>query len=298
MKYTDDILKKLHEVSNKPLAARINKSADEIKNAYDSTVSKMKSLGDLGDTEASELASAAISSAVKNEGSNMNEVGPEKVHTVKFDRCVADVKKNSPDVDPYAVCQASLGASAIKKSHRSKPEDDYVRTNEVKDIKSIEDIEASEEDYEDFLKTKTDMETNEQQSPRVNKKMALLSIKDSLEDYMDMFSKQMDDDELRRVADAIRSLVSVINLSESKIKITKGQLNMLIESNKFGAFAIGDKVLFGGEEVEIVDKKKGNKTKKPNIQSGIETGYNPCLYTLSNGMVVRGDKLRKTKTIQ
>ena len=231
MKYTNDILKKLNEVSSEPLTSRINKSADEIKNAYDSTVSKMKSLP-IGDTEAGELASAAISSAVKNEGSNMNEVGPEKVHTVKFDRCVADVKKNSPDVDPYAVCQASLGASAIKKSHRRKPEDDYVRTNEVKDIKSIEDIEASEEDYEDFLKTKTDMETNEQLSPKVNKKMALLRIKDSLEDYMDMFSRQMDDDELRRVADAIRSLVSVINLSESKIKITKGQLGSLIENVK------------------------------------------------------------------
>jgi hypothetical protein len=216
MKYTNDILKKLNEVSSEPLTSRINKSADEIKNAYDSTVSKMKSLP-IGDTEAGELASAAISSAVKNEGSNMNEVGPEKVHTVKFDRCVADVKKNSPDVDPYAVCQASLGASAIKKSHRRKPEDDYVRTNE---------------DNEDFLKTKTDMETHEPQSPRVNKKMALLKIKDSLEDYMDMFSRQMDDDELRRVADAIRSLVSVINLSESKIKITKGQLGTLIENVK------------------------------------------------------------------
>jgi len=83
-----------------------------------------------------------------------------------------------------------------------------------------------------FLKRKTDMETNEQLSPKVNKKMALLRIKDSLEDYMDMFSRQMDDDELRRVADAIRSLVSVINLSESKIKITKGQLGALIENVK------------------------------------------------------------------
>lgn len=232
MTYSTEILKKLQEVSNKPLAARINKSADEIKNAYDSTVSKMKSLGNLGDDAASELASAAISSAVKNEGSNVNEVGPEKVHTSKFDRCVIGVKKNSPDVDPYAVCQASLGASAIKKSHRRKSEDEYMRTNEVNDIESIEDIEASEEDYEDFLKTKTDMETNEQQSPRVNKKMALLTIKDSLEDYMDMFEGQMNDVELRGVSDAIRSLVSAINLTESKIKITKGQLGTLIENVK------------------------------------------------------------------
>ena len=35
MTYSTEILKKLQEVSNKPLAARINKSADEIKNAYD-----------------------------------------------------------------------------------------------------------------------------------------------------------------------------------------------------------------------------------------------------------------------
>jgi hypothetical protein len=57
----------------------------------------------------------------------INEVGPGKVHTKKFDRCVKDVKKNSPDVDnPYAICQASLGAKAIKKSHQRK--EDY--TNE------------------------------------------------------------------------------------------------------------------------------------------------------------------------
>ena len=56
----------------------------------------------------------------------VNEVGAGKVHTKKFDRCVKDVKKNSPDVNPYAVCQASLGAKAIKKSHQRK--EDY--TNE------------------------------------------------------------------------------------------------------------------------------------------------------------------------
>lgn len=216
MKYTDDILKKLQEVSGEPLTSRIEKATEEVLGAFKDTERMVKSLG-LDAAVTKQVTSAAISSAVKNEGSNMNEVGPEKVHTVKFDRCVADVKKNSPDVDPYAVCQASLGASAIKKSHRRKPEDDYVRTNE---------------DNEDFLKTKTDMETNEQLSPKVNKKMALLRIKDSLEDYMNMFSRQMNDDELRRVADAIRSLVSVINLSESKIKITKGQLGTLIENVK------------------------------------------------------------------
>lgn len=175
MKYSNDILKKLQEVSGEPLTSKIGKSADEITNAYKATVNKMKSLADIDDDEAGELASAAISSAVKTEG---------------------------------------------------------LQVNEIEDVRTIEDIEASEEDYEDFLKTKTDMETNEQQSPKVNKKMALLAIKDSLEGYMDMFAAQMNDVELRGVSDAIRSLVSAINLTESKIKITKGQLGTLIENVK------------------------------------------------------------------
>jgi hypothetical protein len=59
----------------------------------------------------------------------VNEVGKDKVHTTEFDRCVADVKKQ-PNVDnPYAICQASLGADAIKKSHRKKEDEDY--TNET-----------------------------------------------------------------------------------------------------------------------------------------------------------------------
>jgi len=62
-------------------------------------------------------------------GSDINEVGDDKVHTAKFDRCVADVKKQ-PNVDnPYAICQASLGTDAIKKSHRKKEDEDY--TNET-----------------------------------------------------------------------------------------------------------------------------------------------------------------------
>jgi len=38
--------------------------------------------------------------------------------------------KKQPNVDnPYAICQASLGADAIKKSHRKKEDEDY--TNET-----------------------------------------------------------------------------------------------------------------------------------------------------------------------
>lgn len=43
------------------------------------------------------------------------------IHTKKWDRCVEKVKKNSPDVDPYAVCTDSIGyEGSIKKSHRKK----------------------------------------------------------------------------------------------------------------------------------------------------------------------------------
>jgi signal peptidase I len=65
--------------------------------------------------------------------------------------------------------------------------------------------------------------------------------------------------------------------------------------NKFGAYHVGDIVIFKDEKVTIINKIKGNKTNKRNTQGGITTGYksNPCLYTLSNGYVVRGDKLKK-----
>lgn len=68
--------------------------------------------------------------------------------------------------------------------------------------------------------------------------------------------------------------------------------------NKYGAFHVGQNVEFNGEPVIIIDKFKGNKTTKPNKQGGIFTGYksNPCLYKLSNGYTVRGNKLKKTKS--
>lgn len=81
----------------------------------------------------------------------VTEVGDKEVHTAKFDRCVADVGKTGDVDNPYAVCQASLGAGAIKKSHRDKPDNEYVRTqHEQKDIKTPEDIEAGKEEYEEF----------------------------------------------------------------------------------------------------------------------------------------------------
>lgn len=67
-----------------------------------------------------------------------------------------------------------------------------------------------------------------------------------------------------------------------------------MSKNKFGAFTENETVLFNGQQVTIVEKVKGNKTNQVNKQSGITTGFksNPCLYTLSNGIQVRGDKLK------
>jgi len=68
-----------------------------------------------------------------------------------------------------------------------------------------------------------------------------------------------------------------------------------MSKNKFGAFNVGDKVLFNNEIMLIIEKNKGNKRKKGFYQGGILTGFvsNPCLYKLSNGCSVRGDKLRR-----
>lgn len=64
------------------------------------------------------------------------------------------------------------------------------------------------------------------------------------------------------------------------------------------AFKVGDEVIFQGENVSILERIKGSKTNKINMQSGVmPTGYKskPCTYVLSNGSRVRGDKLKKNK---
>ena len=72
-----------------------------------------------------------------------------------------------------------------------------------------------------------------------------------------------------------------------------------MSKNKFGAYQIGQQVLFRDIFVTIIDKIKGNKTIKPNFQSGVRTGYesHPCLYLLDNRYKVKGDKLKKLKTL-
>lgn len=151
MKYQNKILSVLKEAQGEQLSSRVQKSADDIKTMYQSTVQNMKSLPGVGDDEAEDLATAAISSAVKTEGETIAEVGDEKVHTAKFDRCVNDVKKKGDVNNPYAICQASIGADAIEPSHQDKPENEYVRTqHEQKEVKTREYGEAGSEDYEDF----------------------------------------------------------------------------------------------------------------------------------------------------
>jgi len=64
-----------------------------------------------------------------------------------------------------------------------------------------------------------------------------------------------------------------------------------------GKYNIGQVVTLDKIKVTIIDKIKGNKTKTPNKQGGITTGFksNPCLYVLDNGFTVRGSTLQKHK---
>lgn len=49
------------------------------------------------------------------------EVAEKDIHTKKWKRCVKQVEKDSPDVNPYAVCTDSIGyEDSIKKKHRKK----------------------------------------------------------------------------------------------------------------------------------------------------------------------------------
>lgn len=100
-----------------------------VKGAIERTTGDLKGIGV---KNAEEIAANIVSNSLEN-GDNdvVSEVGSEKVHTAKFDRCVADVEKKGDVDNPYAVCQASLGADAIKKSHQKKDEDEYVKTEDT-----------------------------------------------------------------------------------------------------------------------------------------------------------------------
>jgi hypothetical protein len=47
----------------------------------------------------------------------------DKIHTAKYERCVKEVKKEGADVNPYAVCESSIGyCKSIKGSHQKRKE--------------------------------------------------------------------------------------------------------------------------------------------------------------------------------
>jgi len=63
----------------------------------------------------------------------------------------------------------------------------------------------------------------------------------------------------------------------------------------FGKHKIGDNIIFRGGVLQIVDKRRGSKNGKANYQSGLMTGIksNPTTYLLTNGLWVRGDKIKR-----
>jgi len=83
MKYQNKILSVLKEAQGEQLSSRVQKSADDIKTMYQSTLQNMKSLPGIGDDDAEDLTTAAISSAVKTEGETIAEVGNKEVHTAR-----------------------------------------------------------------------------------------------------------------------------------------------------------------------------------------------------------------------
>jgi hypothetical protein len=64
------------------------------------------------------------------------------------------------------------------------------------------------------------------------------------------------------------------------------------------AWNVGDKAEFNGNGIVIVEKFKGGKTTKPNMQSGaMFTGFHskPPTYLLSSGQRVHGNKLKRIR---
>jgi hypothetical protein len=137
-----------------------------IKNMVYQTSDELRNMG-IPDDESEKIAANMVTkSYVNSKNDVVSEVGPEKVHTAKFDRCVADVKEKGNVDNPYAVRQASLGSDAIKKSHQKKDEDEYVKTEDVDsgtgedfgDIGPGGDIEAKADDYEKFQELLRDLD--------------------------------------------------------------------------------------------------------------------------------------------
>jgi hypothetical protein len=117
----------------------------------------------------------------------VTEVEGEEVHTAKFDRCVKDVEKEDKVDNPYAICQASIGADAIKKDHRTKPEDEYDRTDRADEgmdnLEVPDDVEANEKEYEEMRQLK--QQAAEEDAKKVNESVIGKIKKGELERIME-----------------------------------------------------------------------------------------------------------------
>lgn len=51
--------------------------------------------------------------------------GEKSKHISKWDRCVKKVKEKNPDVNPYAICSASIQDAGLKKKYQRRPKSEY-----------------------------------------------------------------------------------------------------------------------------------------------------------------------------
>lgn len=83
-----------------------------------------------------------VSRLLTKEYKDIDEVSGVDIHTAKFKSCVAALKKKGEVDNPYAVCQASLGEKAIKKSHQRKEkyEESDKPKRKIKEVVKVKDI--------------------------------------------------------------------------------------------------------------------------------------------------------------
>lgn len=79
-----------------------------------------------------------------SEGKKKKKEKESPIHTKKWERCVKKVKKNSPDVNPYAVCTDSIGyEGSVKKPHRRKDESTW-SPELAQDLKAFHNIDIDD----------------------------------------------------------------------------------------------------------------------------------------------------------
>jgi len=178
MKYQNKILSVLKEAIN------TSSEVQDITTATQNAENQFKGQG-FGDEQSKILAINAVTKSVMGDDDTMEE--GEEVHTAKFDRCVKDVDKEGKVDNPYAICQASIGADAIKKDHRTKPEDEYDRTDRADEgmgtLEVPDDVEANENEYEEMQQLK--QQAAEEEAKRRNESVVGKIKKGELERVME-----------------------------------------------------------------------------------------------------------------